>query len=224
VRGDKTFALLPMLAVLLVAIAHTDSASAATTLCKGEWDPAVCPAGERYPAGAEFKAPLRFAGFSEAKLVAGSLTVKCTASTLLFKTSEAAGAPLHGEVTEFTFGSCTGCTNVTAIHLNYAMELERTAPGNGSLTLKNAGGGNPAIKISGCPGGISCIYKAEALGAPIAAAMVTEIFFAKAPLTKESGGCAATEAFFSALYGIEQVRETPEQKWALSPTIWVEKA
>lgn len=222
-RG-KSFVLAPMLIVLLVMVTRADPAAAATTLCKEPWSPLACPVGERYAAGTELHAA---AYGIEVKLIAGMLTVACPASeegsSLILKTKEVQGAPLHGEITEFSFGGCSGCTSVTAIHLNYATELERTTPGKGTLTLKDGGSGNPSLKIAGCPGGVSCIYKAEALVARMWGGKPATLLFENSPMTKESGGCAATEAFFLAQYFFPWGREDPEAKWTAEPAVWVEK-
>jgi hypothetical protein len=219
-RSGKILGLVPMLAVVVVSVASTGYAAADTTLCKEPWEPFACPAGEQYGAGTELKSILRI---GEAEFVAGMIVVKCEQSGMILKTKAVKGAPLPGEITEFFFGGCKGCTNVSAIHLNYSTELERTTLGNGSLTLKNGGAGNPAIKIAGCPGGVSCIYKAEALATFLLGGAPPEYSFSKAPMTKESGGCAAATGSFSATYHFPWARETPEMEWITNPIVWVEK-
>ncbi len=216
-RTIKLLGLTSLAALAVTAFVGVGSAAAATTLCKETSNPNPCPAGEKYPAGTEFKFSLRI---GEAKIVTGGFTAKCQTSGGIFKTKEVEGAPLLGEITEFTLGSCAGCSNVVAIRLNYKLELERTTPGSGSLTAKSGGAGNPAFKLSGCPGGASCIYQAEGLAAFITGGTPAEFTFNNAPLTKETGSCSP-EATFTATYHIPFVKE-PGMMWAMNPSVWLE--
>jgi hypothetical protein len=111
---------------------------------------------------------------------------------------------------------------VTVIHLNYKTELERTMAGNGNLTMRSSGAGNPAIKLVNCPLGVSCIFKAEAVASAVTGGQPAEIKFENAGFEKESGSVACgTAATFSAQYDIVQAKE-PGMVAVGNPRVMVE--
>jgi len=210
----KLLWLLLALTLALTAVWAPGSAMAATNLCKEAMK--SCEAGKKYPSGTEFKAT---SGAVTIKV--GSLTVKCDGSTLNFKTTALEGAPLTGEVLEFTFNGCTGCTSVTAIHLNYKLEIERTIPDFAGLSISKAAAGNPAIKLGSCTGGVACTFQAESLSTSLVGGTPAGYAFNNAPMSKEGVGGCTGEAFLSVSYGITFVKE-PGGNWTMNLGVWPE--
>jgi hypothetical protein len=220
-RLGKALASGVALAAALTAFAGASSASA-TTLCKVAMQE-PCAAGNRWAAETEFKSSLLLN--TEARIVTTEFEVTCEASQLGFKTTEQAGSPLKGEITQLTFAGCRGkCTTVTAIRLNYKTELEWTAVGNGSFTAISGGAGNPALKLTNCTGGATCVFKAEAVGMFFGGGQPAEVKPEAAPFGYESGlliFCGA-EATLTATYTVNSAQE-PGAMEVANPRVMVAK-
>lgn len=129
--------------------------ASATQLC------ATTDCSEVYPAGQVVKAKL--AGTSVTTFATSAGTATCKESTAEVETTAKSGTPLTGKMLGLTFGGCvlnesTNCT-VTAVNLPYAVAVEETEGGNGTLKLANGGGGNPGGKVV-CSPFVNCTFTA----------------------------------------------------------------
>lgn len=106
----------------------------------------------------------------EAKMTTPSLLFSqptetaCEATGLELETTSNTGfgQPLLAEIVAWKFNFCGVCSSVTALGLPYEAELEAlqdgspaTFRGNGILRILS-----PEFKLSGCPGGLTCIDSA----------------------------------------------------------------
>jgi hypothetical protein len=207
---------------LLLGATSAGSASAATSLCKAVQNP--CMAANKWASGTEYTVELK--AMTEAVMVAVGTAneLKCTESKTMAKTNALEGAPLLGEITAFTFNNCAPCTVVTVLHLNFKAELEFTAAGNGNMTLRTGGAGNPAVKFANCPAGVSCIYKAEAVAAKVTGGQPAVVHFENAGFEKEVGPVlvCGNSGTFTAEYDIVQAKE-PGQMAVNNPRVMVEQ-
>lgn len=191
--------------------------ASATTMCKAVQNP--CAAANKYPSGTEYTAEL--VENNEAVLVS-VFEEKCTSSKIVAKQTALEGSPLLGEIGTYLFGGCTPCTTETAIHLKYKTELELTEPGNGNMTLRSNGAGNPTFKLTNCPGGVSCVYKAEAVAAQVTGGQPALVKFENASFEKESGPLiCGPVGTFNAEYEITEAKE-PGMAGVANPRVMVE--
>jgi hypothetical protein len=206
-----------LIAVLAFAGLASSGIASATTLCKVQ--KTTCPGGETYPANTEYTGTL--AAGTEATITGAAFEIKCATSTIIGKFSAASAAPLQGEITTWSFTNCEKCTSFTAIHLNYKSELEKVGGHNGNLTLKSGGGGNPEFKLTGCPLGVTCTYKAEAIGPNFVGGQPAEVVFTEASMQAVGNFTCGTEGKFSATYKITSLKE-PGMVAVNNPPVYVE--
>jgi hypothetical protein len=150
----KILGLTVVAATALMAVMGVSSAAAnqSTVLCKVNQTP--CAAVNQYPSGTHFEASL----VPGSKLVLkGNVVMTCKKSTTTGFTRSGTANPLHAEITALTLSECEGCGKMTALNLPYTATITKTGPGVGTFTIEpRVGGGNPALKLEGCPFGVSC--------------------------------------------------------------------
>jgi hypothetical protein len=138
--------LLPTVGLLLLFAVAPGSASA-TQLCSAF----PCSMGAVYPIGTKAKM-VEVVG-TPAEFITELTTTKCGEDVGTFETT-VAGTPLQAKITGLTFSEClTGCPTVTAINLPWAGNITAIAGGNGTMTAE---GSSLGVKLSGCPGMVTC--------------------------------------------------------------------
>ncbi len=133
-----------------------------STLCKVS-GPACIPA-QRYPSGTSIQGKLKSGKF---KLESGLFTQECTESVLSGKSAAETSAPLPVEVTGLTAGGCSPCKVVEVLNLPYSGSVGSPASGEGSkgsFVIKGGAKGNPAVKLSSCTFGATCVFAAPEVG------------------------------------------------------------
>jgi hypothetical protein len=131
--------------------------ASAVTACKVNTNP--CPAGSEYVSGTIVKA--RLLSPEKAVLTTNLATVECSISESEGKSTATSGNPLPGTITNLTFKECktTGgveCT-VTTVNLPYNAAIAASGAGNGTLTAKSGGKGNPGATVV-CASVIKCTF------------------------------------------------------------------
>jgi hypothetical protein len=154
----KMLGLAAVAAAALMAFVGAGTASA-TVLCNTETSPCT---GTKYGVGQKIESHLK--GGTEAVLVAGFATVKCTTSVVNGAVTAAgsSSATVVGNITTLDFTNC----NCTVAALENAdktfgqLEIHYTSSGDGTLTGKNS---RVTINCSG----VSCIFGTAATGTTI---------------------------------------------------------
>jgi hypothetical protein len=136
--------------------------ASATVLCQEAPKEGICPAGKAYGAPTEISAVA-----ANPFVVTSGEDVTCESSSATLKSSTAGGASeaVKGTLKALSFSGCkltggTSCT-VEALDLPYTAEASWTAGSNGTLAVKNGGGGEPSATVS-CGGALACVFGAEA--------------------------------------------------------------
>jgi hypothetical protein len=186
----KMLGLAAVAAMAMMAVLGAGSASA-SVLCKTNASP--CP--EHYPAGTNISASL--VKGTHATLTGGFFgDVTCTASTVTGKTSTTGGASSNvtGSVTGLTFTGCTHngekCSSVTAVNLPYHAEITASGKGNGALTVKSSGKGNPGAQVS-CPG-VACTFTTASASLGVTGGAPAIAKANGISLSREGGLCPST--------------------------------
>lgn len=161
-KGERTMTLIKKLGfampVVVIAFAFIATGTAgATALCESGTAP--CPETETLPDNQTIEAEL--VANTKAVLVAGATTVECAESEWTAKSfAEPIGEVTGGEVSAFSFASCTpaGCVTFKAIRLPYAMEVEATGGGNGTAAFSSGGSGPPALEVNCGAAVLECTF------------------------------------------------------------------
>jgi hypothetical protein len=159
-RYLKTLGLAAVAAMALAAFVGAGTASA-TELCSTNTSPCT---GTMYPAGTKIESKLK-AG-TKAVLTNPITNVTCTGSGVGGATSTTGSSTetVKGSITAFSFTGCSDtfgdtCT-VTTLNLPYNAEIHTTeekANGNGKLTVRSSGKGNPGATVV-CGAFINCTF------------------------------------------------------------------
>ncbi len=131
-----------------------------TVMCQQNVPPAPCrnvyavPQTFKGELEAEVKFPFVYGGVPKQPA--------CKISTVEGKTTTN-GSPLVGELTALTFGECSGgLCNIEALRLPYRVEMLDGTPD--TMTWSSGGNGQPAFRITGCPGAMECTYGVSSIG------------------------------------------------------------
>jgi hypothetical protein len=207
---SRTFGLALIAVVAAMAFIGAGTASAVTA-CKVNTNP--CPAGSEWTAGTAVKAEL-VAG-TVAELVAeGTPSVNCSVSKSEGKSTATSGSPLPGEITNLTFEKCATvgglvpCT-VTTVNLPYSAEItaNEKVQGNGFLTVKSSGKGNPGAAVV-CGTVLNCTFTTAAAKLSITGGTSPKLD-AEAIVLERSGSLCPTKATWTAHYLVT----TPNPAW-----------
>jgi hypothetical protein len=202
VKFIRVFHLGAIGAVVAMALVGAGSA-AATALCEEAPKAGACTGEKTFEPEAQIQATA-----TSPFLVTNGEDVNCESSkaTLKGKTIGAAGVAAKGTVTALSFSGCklTGgatCT-VESVNTPYLAEVSWTSGSNGTLAIKDNGGGKPGAAVS-CAGGLlACVFSAEPSlgveGGNPAAATASKV--AMSLSTKEGFTNCPKEAQWSATY------------------------
>jgi hypothetical protein len=190
---------------VLLAIAFVDSgiaaASGETVICKAKEEP--CSPEKRELGPITIEAKLKKETLAEFTTSLG--TMKCNESVIKGTTfEEKEEKPLEGEMSGLTFSSCvmgeTACT-VEAKNLSYAMSIEPSGEGNGSLTLSKLEVGIP--KIFSICGALKCSYSRTSVPLSVVGGNPAKIDAKAVSYEMSEGAFCPKTATFSAEYELQ---------------------
>lgn len=171
-------------AVSLVACwAFAPAPVSADVLCSVATEP--CPAGNTYPSGTVIEAELSGGPMK----ISSGFFIECTESATELKTLAKSGAPLLGEMTTLSFGSCTSgveSCGVFAPSLKYEALFSATGAGDGSVVLEEGTGFQP-FRIKFFCGAITCGFRKEAAQLTLTGGNPALIEALSVPLTRDTG-------------------------------------
>jgi hypothetical protein len=216
-RSGTTVALAAAMALVALALVGSGTASASSTgpvLCIQDYplcaNSTIAGVGRLFPAGIT-RITLLTGAFASGVNFTGSLSEKCEKSeiTTEAESTESGVANTKVMITGLTFTNCSPCTKITVSGLPAKTALAYTSEGNGTLT----GSTEVVATASGCPLGVTCVYKAEKFGLEIdgseAEKTTAKINANEVPLTYVSGSklaCGASVAWTGS-YGLVAVKE-----------------
>jgi hypothetical protein len=156
VRLIKMFGLGALAALVAMAFMGAGSASA-TALCSANEATCAAPLGT----GTVVEAHLKLG--TKAVLKTELAVVECAKSATSGKTTSGAGETVTGLIETLNFEECkttagTNCTVGSALSLPYSASIVATGAGNGELTVKSDGTGNPGATVT-CLGVIECTFR-----------------------------------------------------------------
>ena len=193
--------------VMVTALIGSGTAAAEdTVLCKASQEP--CQPQNVHQAPTAVKATLEKEAIFE---ISGS-KVSCAESSITGETEETVetveeseGEALKGTITAFTFAKCkvvglgSSCT-LSTTNLPYASEGLATKEGDGTITTKSSGKGNPTATIN-CAGIIECTFSESEVQFAFDGGETAKVLASGVLLESISGGCS--EAKMTATYVVQ---------------------